>query len=477
MKPASSVLRTSRPSTFFSGLLREDKALTNRFLRSHASVESIRKQIEEHSTIREKVSTSVDLPLSNEAKRVLAYAAEEAEQLSHKHIGTEHMLLGLLREEKCFAAAILLERGLRLSTAREELARIPHKQVQQDLGGSYQLSLFSRDLTKEAMDNQMDPLIGREKELGAIIEILCDRNNNNPLLLGERGVGKTAIVHGLAQRLASGEVPLLAERRILALDLSLIVAGAKYRGQFEERLKTIMKELMESQNSIMFIDELHMLVGAGAEEGSLDAANILKFALSRGQVQYISEMTPPDYPEVIQKLPWLGRYSQVVNVLPPTPKEALQVLKGLKDIYEKYHGVSYTDDALMYAVHYSDRHMPDHHLPAKAIDILDAAGSRVKLQRTSLPEDITEVQKRIKFIVHRLENAIVNHEFEKARFYTDEERKERENLRTLLEKYHLNESSTGVVGRGDVEDVVSRRTGVSIASMREGISTKPPIDE
>src|SRR6267143_2052889 len=242
------------------GLLREDKALTNRFLRSHASVESIRKQIEGHTTIREKVSTSVDLPLSNECQRVLVYAAEEAERLSHKHVGTEHLLLGLLREEKCFAAEILHERGLRLPTIREELARTSQEKAQpQRQRESSLLAEFSRDLTQAAMDTQLDPLVGRE-----------------------RGVGKTAIVEGLAQRIADGEVPsFLADKRILALDLSLIVAGTKYRGQFEERLKTIMKELMESQNAIIFIDELHTLVGAGSAEGSLDAANILKPALSR----------------------------------------------------------------------------------------------------------------------------------------------------------------------------------------------------
>src|SRR6201996_4013438 len=236
------------------GLLREDKALTNRFLRSHASVESIRKQIEGHTTIREKVSTSVDLPLSNECKRVLAYAAEEAERLSHKHIGTEHLLLGLLREEKCFAAEILHERGLRLVAIREELQRTTQEKAAPARSReSSLLAEFSRDLTQAAMDSQLDPLVGREGEVDRVIQILCRRTKNNPVLIGEPGVGKTAIVEGLAQRIADGEVPsFLADKRILALDLSLIVAGTKYRGQFEERLKTIMKELMESQNSIIF---------------------------------------------------------------------------------------------------------------------------------------------------------------------------------------------------------------------------------
>jgi ATP-dependent Clp protease ATP-binding subunit ClpC len=245
------------------GLLREDKALTNRFLRSHASVESIRKQIEGHTTIREKVSTSVDLPLSNECKRVLAYAAEEAERLSHKHIGTEHLLLGLLREEKCFAAEILHERGLKLLAIREELARATQEKAppSQRNRESSLLAEFSRDLTQAAMDSQLDPLVGRDQELERVVQILCRRTKNNPVLIGEPGVGKTAIVEGLAQRISDRDVPsFLADKRVLALDLSLIVAGTKYRGQFEERLKTIMKELMENQNSIIFIDELHTLM-------------------------------------------------------------------------------------------------------------------------------------------------------------------------------------------------------------------------
>src|SRR5271157_2963418 len=272
------------------GLLREDKALANRFLRSSASVESIRKQIEAHTTLREKVSTSVDLPLSHECKRVLAYGAEEAERLNHKHIGTEHLLLGLLREEKCFAADILHERGLRLSQVREEIARSSSEKMSSNRPKeSSLLSEFSRDLTQAAMDGLLDPLIGRDYELERVVQILCRRTKNNPVLIGEPGVGKTAIVEGLAHK------------RILALDLSLIVAGTKYRGQFEERLKTIMKELMENQNAIIFIDELHTLVGAGSAEGSLDAANILKPALSRGEIQCIGATTPAEFRKSIEK--------------------------------------------------------------------------------------------------------------------------------------------------------------------------------
>ncbi|MHB1795250.1 MAG: ATP-dependent Clp protease ATP-binding subunit [Acidobacteriaceae bacterium] len=452
------------------GLLREDKALSNRFLRSHASVESIRKQIEAHTTIREKVSTSVDLPLSNECKRVLAYAAEEAERLSNKHIGTEHLLLGLLREEKCFASEILLERGLRLSTVRDELAKTTQERAPQAARNreSSILAEFSRDLTQAALDNQLDPLVGRDAEVDRVIQILCRRTKNNPVLIGEPGVGKTAIVEGLAQRISDGDVPsFLADKRVLGLDLSLIVAGTKYRGQFEERLKTIMKELMESQNSIIFIDELHTLVGAGSAEGSLDAANILKPALSRGEIQCIGATTPAEYRKSIEKDRSLERRFQAVKVPPPNEEDAVKIIMGIKDRYEKFHAVSYTDDSIQFAVYHSSRYIPDRFLPDKAIDLIDEAGARVKLRQTSLPEEITEIQKRIKFIVHRMENAIANHEFEKARFYSDEERKERENLRALRDKYHLDDSTAGVVTREDIEDVVSRWTGVPVTSIKE----------
>ena len=451
------------------GLLREDKALANRFLRSHAAVDSIRKQIEGHIAHREKVSTSVDLPLSHECKRVLAYAAEEAERLSHKHIGTEHLLLGLLREEKSFAAEILHERGLRLSTIREETARAAsEKSSSSRPKESSLLTEFSRDLTQAAMDNILDPLIGRGNELERVLQILCRRTKNNPVLIGEPGVGKTAIVEGLAQRIADGDVPsFLADKRILALDLSLIVAGTKYRGQFEERLKTIMKELMENQNAIIFIDELHTLVGAGSAEGSLDAANILKPALSRGEVQCIGATTPAEFRKSIEKDRSLERRFQAVKVVPPNEEEAVKIMFGIKDRYEKFHAVSYTDDAIEASVFTSNRYISDRFLPDKAIDLIDEAGARVKLRQTTMPPEIADIQKRVKFIMHRMENAIANHEFEKARFYSDEERKERENLRLLRDKYNLDESATGIVTKEDIEDVVARWTGVPMTAIKE----------
>jgi ATP-dependent Clp protease ATP-binding subunit ClpC len=451
------------------GLLREDKALANRFLRSQAAIESIRKQIEAHTTVREKVSTSVDLPLSHECKRVLAYAAEEAERLSHKHIGTEHLMLGLLREEKCFAAEILHERGLRLSQVREEIARSTSEKMSSSRPKeSSLLAEFSRDLTQAAVEGQLDPLIGRDYELERVVQILCRRTKNNPVLIGEPGVGKTAIVEGLAQRIADGDVPsFLADKRILALDLSLIVAGTKYRGQFEERLKTIMKELMDNQNAIIFIDELHTLVGAGSAEGSLDAANILKPALSRGEIQCIGATTPGEFRKSIEKDRSLERRFQAVKVPPPTEEDAIRILFGIKEKYEKFHAVAYTDDAITTSVYASNRFIPDRFLPDKAIDLIDESGARVKLRQTSLPPEIAEIQKRIKFIVHRMEAAIANHEFEKARFYSDEERKERENLRVLREKYNLDDTSTGVVSKSDIEDVVARWTGVPMTAIKE----------
>ena len=451
------------------GLMREDKALANRFLRSHGSIESIRKEIEQRITIRERISTSVEVPLSQESKRILNFATEEAERLGHRHVGTEHLLLGILREEKCFGAEILQERGLRLSTLREELARSAGEKAPAARPKETSLlAEFSRDLTQAALEGQLDPLVGRERELERVIQILCRRTKNNPVLIGEPGVGKTAIVEGLAQRISDSDVPpFLADKRILSLDLSLIVAGTKYRGQFEERLKTIMKELMESQNSIVFIDELHTLVGAGSAEGSLDAANILKPALSRGEIQCIGATTPGEYRKSVEKDRSLERRFQAVKVGAPSEDEAILVLEGVRERYEKFHAVSYTDEAIRYAVYLSSRYIPDRFLPDKAIDLIDEAGARVKLRQATLPDEVAEVQKRVKFITHRMETAIANHEFEKARFYSEEERKEKENLRAVRERLKLDDTNTGIVTREDIEDVVARWTGIAVTSIKE----------
>ena len=315
------------------GLLREDKALTNRFLRSHASVDSIRKQIETTPPSARKSPPRVDLPLSNECKRVLAYAAEEAERL-----GTSTSEPSICCWASCAKKNALPRKSFRSAASSwrrfaRNWARVTQEkaqpQQQQRQRESSLLAEFSRDLTQAAMDGQLDPLVGRDGELERVIQILCRRTKNNPVLIGEPGVGKTAIVEGLAQRIADGEVPsFLAEKRVLGLDLSLIVAGTKYRGQFEERLKTIMKELMENQNSIIFIDELHTLVGAGSAEGSLDAANILKPALSRGEMQCIGATTPAEFRKSIEKDRSLERRFQAVKVPPPNETDAIKIIHG-----------------------------------------------------------------------------------------------------------------------------------------------------
>ena len=371
------------PEHLLLGLMREDKTLTGRFFpRAQVSIESIRKEIEGRTLLREKISTSVELPLAPETKRVLAYAHEESERLQHRHIGTEHLLLGLLWEDRSMAAEILYERGLRLNAVRDEIAR----QSGADSRSSQKkdtphLVEFSRDLTEDAANDKLDPLIGREAEIERVVQILCRRTKNNPVLIGEPGVGKTAIVEGLAQRIVRGEVPsFLENKRILSLDLSLIVAGTKYRGQFEERLKQIMRELVENPQYIVFIDELHTLVGAGSAEGSLDAANILKPALSRGEIQCIGATTPGEFRKSIEKDRSLERRFQAVKVPPPTEEEAVEILDGVRERYESFHQVRYTDEALEAAVYQSHRYIPDRFLPDKAIDVIDEAGARVKLR-------------------------------------------------------------------------------------------------
>src|SRR5512138_2546504 len=458
------------PEHLLLGLMREDKTLTGRFFpRAQVSIESIRKEIEGRTLLREKISTSVELPLAPETKMVLAYAHEESDRLQHRHIGTEHLLLGLLREERSMAAEILYERGLRLNAVRDEIARQSGADARtSQKKDTPHLVEFSRDLTDDAANDKLDPLIGREAEIERVVQILCRRTKNNPVLIGEPGVGKTAIVEGLAQRIVRGDGPsFLENKRILSLDLSLIVAGTKYRGQFEERLKQIMRELVENPQYIVFIDELHTLVGAGSAEGSLDAANILKPALSRGEIQCIGATTPAEFRKSIEKDRSLERRFQAVKVPPPSESEAIKVLFGIKERYEKFHAVAYTDEAVETSVFASSRFIPDRFLPDKAIDLIDEAGARVKLRQTTLPEEVAEIQKRIKFIVHRMENAIAGHEFEKARFYSDEERRERENLRKLREKYNLDDTSTGVVTKDDIEDVVARWTGVPMTAIRE----------
>ncbi len=452
------------------GLIREDKNLTNRFFpKANASIDSIRKEIEGRTSVREKVSTSVDLPFSDESKRALNAAAEESERLSHKHIGTEHMLLGLLREERSVAAEILRERGLRISMIREELGRsVSERHNQARPKEALSLAEFSRDLTESAANDALDPLVGRNNEIERMIQILCRRTKNNPVLIGEPGVGKTAIVEGLAQRIVNGQVPPpLMDKRILALDISLIVAGTKYRGQFEERLKMIMKELVENRNLVVYIDELHTLVGAGSAEGSLDAANILKPALSRGEIQCIGSTTPYEYRRSIEKDRSLERRFQSIKVPAPTEAESIQILQGIKEKYESFHQLKYTDEALESAVYLSNRYISDRFLPDKAIDLIDEAGAHVKLRSISVPEELINIQRRIRFIDGRIESAISAQEFEKAARYRLEEDLEQENLQVVKERWRLKSTIPLKVTREDIEEVIAKWTGIPVSSIHE----------
>src|SRR6266511_2508523 len=459
------------------GLIREGKGLTSRiFARSHLSLESIRKEIEGRTVFREKVSTSVEIPFSAETKRVLQFAAEEADRLLHNYIGTEHLLLGILREERSVAATILMEKGMRLNTVREDIvALLNEKTTLTRVKETPLLAEFSRDLTEAAMKNQLDPLVGRGIELERVQQVLCRRTKNNAVLIGEPGVGKTAIVEGLAQKVVYGDVPhFLADKRILALDISLIVAGTKYRGQFEERLKAIMKELTENPNIIVFIDELHTLVGAGSAEGSLDAANILKPALSRGEIRCIGATTPAEYRKYIETDRSLERRFQAIKVDPPSERETIEVLTGVKDRYESFHHVEYTSEAIEAAVYQSSRYITDRFLPDKAIDLVDEAGARAKLRESGFSsEEFGEINRSIRVAVEQMENAVSEKNFEKAQFYREQEVQARENLQFVREKFDVKSNTRRVcVGKADIDEVVSKWTGVPLTSINQDESNK-----
>ena len=458
------------------GLIREGKGLTSRiFARSHLSLESIRKEIEGRTVFREKVSTSVEIPFSTETKRVLQYSAEEADRLLHNYIGTEHLLLGILREDRSVGSSILTERGMRLNTVREDIVQLLNeKTTLTRVKETPLLAEFSRDLTEWAIKNQLDPLVGRNVEVERVQQVLCRRTKNNAVLIGEPGVGKTAIVEGLAQKIVYGDVPhFLADKRILALDISLIVAGTKYRGQFEERLKAIMKELTENSNIIVFIDELHTLVGAGSAEGSLDAANILKPALSRGEIRCIGATTPAEYRKYIEKDRSLERRFQAIKVDPPTELETIEILMGVKDRYEAFHHVEYSDEAMEAAVFQSSRYITERFLPDKAIDLIDEAGARAKLREAGCSEEFSEINKSIRVAVEQMETAAAQKDYEKARFFREQEVVARENLRFVREKFDVRSGGRRVgVAKQDINEVVSKWTGVPLTSINQEESDK-----
>jgi ATP-dependent Clp protease ATP-binding subunit ClpC len=456
------------------GLIREGKGLTSRiFARSHLSLDSIRKEIEGRTVFREKVATSVEIPFSADTKRVLQFAADEADRLLHTYIGTEHLLLGLLREERSVAASILYEKGMRLASVREDIVQLlnektaPARPKETPL-----LAEFSRDLTDAAVKNQLDPLVGRELELERVQQVLCRRTKNNAVLIGEPGVGKTAIVEGLAQKIVCGDVPhFLADKRILALDISLIVAGTKYRGQFEERLKAIMKELTDNPNIIVFIDELHTLVGAGSAEGSLDAANILKPALSRGEIRCIGATTPAEYRKYIEKDRSLERRFQAIKVDPPSEKDTVQVLLGVKERYESFHHVEYTTEAIEAAVYQSSRYITDRFLPDKAIDLIDEAGARAKLRDAELLSQAAEEARSVRLTVEPGDERSADKD--KAWLYRDHDLQGRESVQLVRDRIEVpSTSSRIVIGKPEIDEVVSKWTGVPLTSVNEDESNK-----
>jgi ATP-dependent Clp protease ATP-binding subunit ClpC len=447
------------PEHLLLGLMREDKTISARYFafRHDITVDGVRREIEGRIVVRDRIPQSSELHLSGETKRILLNANEESRLLKHRYIGPEHILLGIMREESSAAAEILRQFGLRTQTLRDEIARQTSPPSYPSLTNpeakSPGLAEFTRDMTDEAARGKLDPLVGRQPEIERLIEILCRRTKNNPVLIGEAGVGKTAIIEGLAQRIADKNVPTFLEnKRILSLDLSSVVAGTKYRGQFEERLKKIMAELKENAQCIVFIDELHTLVGAGSAEGTLDAANILKPALSRGDIQCIGATTPSEFRRSIEKDRALERRFQAVKVLPPTEIEALTIIRGIVERYEAFHQIRYSQEAIEAAVYQSNRYISDRFLPDKAIDVLDEAGARAKLRYQN--ENPGEPSWR---------QAVENWK----RSAANEDQIISYELQTLEDSFLAVE-----VSKDDVEDVIARWTGVPVASIKQDEAAK-----
>src|SRR6202167_1578686 len=431
-----------------------------------------------------------NIPYTPRVKKVLALAAKEAKALNHTYVGTEHILLGLLREGDGVAARVLKNLDVDIEQTRQEILKeldpnfaqadepqpggaadpapekTPEKKGEVKTPG---LKAFGRDLTEIARKGEMDPVIGRQGEIERVIQILCRRTKNNPVLLGEAGVGKTASVEGLAQEIARGNVPeLLREKRVITLDLALMVAGTKYRGQFEERIKAVMDEIRRAKNIILFIDELHTIVGAGSAEGTMDASNIIKPALTRGEIQCIGATTLDEYRKYIEKDAALERRFQTVKVEAPSPDEAILILKGLRPKYEEHHKAEITDQAIESAVRMADRYITDRYLPDKGIDVMDEAGSRARIGTMTRPPEVKDLEAEIEKIKTQKERAIKDQDFEGAGAMRDKKKHAKERLEAVVAgRRATREETRARVGEEDILPVVAKWTGIPLKRMEK----------
>jgi len=466
------------------GLIKEGTGVAANVLRNlDVDIKKIRLEVEKMVQSSPDVVTKGQLPFTPRAKKVIEFSLEEARSLGHNYIGTEHILLGLLRENEGVAAHVLMNLGLKLEDVREEalglLGSDAQAQTGQEEGPEGEtprrkgksktpaLDSFGRDLTALAKEEKLDPVIGRENEIERLMTVLGRRTKNNPVLLGEAGVGKTAIVEGLAQSIVNNRVPeILRDRRIVVLDLALMVAGTKYRGQFEERIKAVLSEVRRAKNVILFIDELHTLVGAGGAEGAIDASNVLKPALSRGEIQCIGATTLDEYRKYIEKDAALERRFQTIMVDPPTKTEAISILKGLRDRYEAHHRVRITDPAIESAVELATRYITGRFLPDKAIDVIDEAGARIRLQSMTAPPDLKELQQQVEKLNNEKNEAVQLQDFEGAASLRDKAEKLKLKIEQIQKEWRESaQEADGVVDEEVVADVVSRMTGVPLTRL------------